>query len=652
MQKKTKIIISILVSIVILIGLAIFIIKKGASPNPVNSEANATKNVVDNEQVIEDTPASSEVIDTNDINTSNDDPESPNNDKDSISQDIVTIDANVSLKETNSWQSGDSTYIQIDGTVTNDSKKVIDDWKVVVPLASPGVINDSWNMNYDLKKGTLIITGVDYNKSILANSSVTFGMIIMNPGDFDTTKATLLPMGNSVLQDGNEDSATPASPDKPKGPDNGPNKPKGSGNGPDAPVVTIDPSNKTAKPVPAPSTDDWLYTKGNKIVDKSGKEVWLTGVNWFGYNTGTNTFDGLWSCNLNTSLSEIADRGFNLLRIPFSSELILQWKKGEYPRANYNEHVNSYLKDMNSLEIFDYVVDQCRANGIKIMIDIHSAETDASGHIAPLWYTNKISEADYLASLSWMANRYRNDDTIIAYDLKNEPHGAAGDNSRAIWNNSTDSNNWKYIAEKAALSVLSKNPNALVLVEGIQVYPKDIKTNKNYLSKNEGDYYNTWWGANLRGVKDFPLELGKHQNKLVYSPHDYGPAVFAQPWFEKSFTMDSLYNDSWKDNWMYIHEDNIAPILIGEWGGFMASPNLKWMTFLRSFIIKNKLHHTFWCFNANSGDTGGLVLDDFTTWDEEKYEFVKKALWQKNGKFVGLDHKIPLGSNGITLSDY
>ena len=56
------------------------------------------------------------------------------------------------------------------------------------------------------------------------------------------------------------------------------------------------------------------------------------------------------------------------------------------------------------------------------------------------------------------------------------------------------------------------------------------------------------------------------------------------------------------------------------------------------------------CFNSNSGDTGGLVLDDFTTWDEDKYAFVKEVLWQQNGKFVGLDHEIPLGSNGITLS--
>ncbi|MBS7398160.1 MAG: endoglucanase, partial [Ruminiclostridium sp.] len=56
-------------------------------------------------------------------------------------------------------------------------------------------------------------------------------------------------------------------------------------------------------------------------------------------------------------------------------------------------------------------------------------------------------------------------------------------------------------------------------------------------------------------------------------------------------------------------------------------------------------------FNANSGYTGGLVLVDFQSWDEEKYNFVKVVLWQENGKFVGVDHKIPLGDNGITLSE-
>ena len=552
--------------------------------------------------------------------------------RNNTSESVASTYASVDLKIVNTWQSGGDAFMQVDGTITNNSKTTVDNWKATIPLASSGSVDQSWNMNYDLEGGVLSITGVDYNKSVSPGASITFGMILKNAGDFDVLKAEVYIPGSPTVPDEPEDPEVPDEPEEPAPP--------------------VDPSNPTAKPVPPATTDDWLFTDGNKIVDKNGKEVWITGVNWFGYNTGTNIFDGVWACNLNTTISDIADRGFNMLRIPFSSELILQWKNGQYPKANYNDYVNPYLNGMNSLEIFDYVVGQCRANGIKIMIDIHSAETDAAGHFAPLWYTDKISEADYLASLSWMADRYKNDDTIIAYDLKNEPHGAVGDDIKAIWNNSNHPNNWKAVAEKAALAVLSKNPNALVLVEGIQIYPKDINTNSDFTSKNPHDYHNTWWGGNLRGVKDFPIELGKYQNKLVYSPHDYGPAVSAQPWFEKDFTMKSLYEDCWKDNWMFIHDDNIAPLLIGEWGGFMTQPNLKWMTFFRDFLIENRLHHTFWCFNANSGDTGGLVLHDFSTWDEEKYAFVIEALWQKDGKFVGLDQKIPLGSNGISLEEY
>lgn len=307
---------------------------------------------------------------------------------------------------------------------------------------------------------------------------------------------------------------------------------------------------------------------------------------------------------------------------------------------------------MNSLEIFDYVVGQCRANGIKIMIDFHCAVTDSMGHMKPLWTDGDITEEDYLRALSWMADRYKNDDTIIAFDLENEPHGKQNESPRAKWDNSKDSDNWKYIAEKAAAAVFAKSPNPLVMVEGIEIYPTDIKTNGDFKSTNEDDYYFDWWGGNLRGVKDNPVNLGKYQNKLVYSPHDYGPTVYEQPWFKGGYSFDSLYDDCWKDNWMYIHEDNIAPLLIGEWGGFMKDPNLQWMTYLRQLIKENHLNHTFWCFNANSGDTGGLVQGDFITWDTEKYEFVKEVLWQKDDKFVGLDHQIPLGVNGITLSEY
>ena len=536
------------------------------------------------------------------------------------------------LNTGNGWNDGTSDYVQIDGEVKNGGSGNVSGWTVTISVGKNVSVDQSWNCNFTLKNGKITVTPVDYNTDISAGGEATFGMILKNASSVDASKATLkcgTVTASGTGSNGNNNNSA--------------NKNSGVGNN--------DPKIVAAKDVPKPTTDDWLSVKGSKIVDKNGKEVWLTGCNWFGYNTGTNTFDGLWACDLNTSIASIADHGFNLLRVPISSELIKNWSNGNYPTANFNQATNSYLVGMNSLEIFDYVVGQCRANGLKIMIDIHCAKTDAMGHNKPLWTDGDISEKDYLDTLAWMAKRYKNDDTIIAFDLENEPHGKPNESPRAKWDNSKDSDNWKYVAEKAANSVLKQNPNVLVMVEGIEIYPIDTKKNGNFSSTNSADYYFNWWGGNLRGVKDNPIDLGKYQNKLVYSPHDYGPAVYQQPWFKSGYNYNSLYKDCWRDNWFYIQEEGIAPLLIGEWGGFMTEPNLTWMTHLRKFIKTNKINHTFWCFNANSGDTGGLVKDDFVTWDTEKYNFVKEVLWQENGKFVGLDHEIPLGKNGITLTE-
>ena len=42
-----------------------------------------------------------------------------------------------------------------------------------------------------------------------------------------------------------------------------------------------------------------------------------------------------------------------------------------------------------------------------------------------------------------------------------------------------------------------------------------------------------------------------------------------------------------------------------------------------------------------------------TTWDMDKYNLVKPALWQdENGVFISLDHQRPIGVNGQSLSEY
>jgi len=424
--------------------------------------------------------------------------------------------------------------------------------------------------------------------------------------------------------------------------------------------------------------DDWLHVEGNKIVDMNGDEVWLTGCNWFGYNVGSQVFDGVWSQNMHSMLKQIADHGFNLLRVPMSTEILLQWKNGDPDPAT--PKVNTYSNPelsvdgteggevMYSFDIWNMAVDWCKQYGIKIMMDIHSAETASAGHQIHLWYTDKFSTEDWMTALEWFADYYKDDDTIIALDLKNEPHGTADEPAiMAKWDDSTDPNNWAYAATECGKRVLDINPNLLIMIEGVEVYPK-FEEGADWTSQNidysrypYSYYHHTWWGGNFRGVRDYPIDFGNadYNDQIVYSPHDYGPLVFEQTWFYDGFTQETLLADCWYDNWAFINVEGIAPLLMGEWGGFIDEEhdpdgrNTAWMTYLRDYMIETRIHHTFWCFNENSGDTGGLVYDNFGVWDEDKYALVKPSLWQnEDGKFISLDHEVPVGANGISLGEY
>ena len=459
----------------------------------------------------------------------------------------------------------------------------------------------------------------------------------------------------------------------------------------------------TAMPAAAADdcNDDWLHAVGSKLYDKDGNQVWLTGANWFGLNCTENFPHGLWSADVDVLLSSVADHGINVIRFPISTEILLSWKNGSpYTATGLNPKNTDGFKfnpdfchadgsEMNSMEIFDVIMQKCKKYGIKAFIDVHSPASHNSGHNYELWYyepSSKVADdmatvkekegdmgaqitwQDWIDATTWLAEKYANDDTLIAYDLKNEPHGKRGytgttcPKDMAKWDDSTDLNNWKYSAEECAKSILKVNPNALILIEGIEQYPK---TEKGYTfdtpdvwepkTEDEMHWHGAWWGGNLRGVKEHPIDLGnaKWNAQIVYSPHDYGPSVYNQTWFAKEFTTDTLLDDYWRDTWAFINENDIAPLLIGEWGGHMdGGKNQHWMELLRDYMIDNHINHTFWCLNPNSGDTGGLLNATFSEWDDEKYALFEKSLWQTStsGKYIGLDHQYPLGVNGTGLS--
>ncbi len=396
----------------------------------------------------------------------------------------------------------------------------------------------------------------------------------------------------------------------------------------------------------AETSDDYLSADGSVIYDAAGNPVRLAGIAWFGFETQNQAYHGLWSVKMEGVLDKVAELGFNVIRIPLSVQLVNQWRNGNGGVPNsVNYSVNPALEGMSSLQILDASIAYCKQIGLKVMLDMHRV---VNTQMLNTWYTDVYPSSDYEASWQWLAQHYVNDDTVIAVDLFNEPHGTPGDAELAKWDASSDRNNWKYEAEKVANLVLDVNPRLLVVIEGVEATPKDGYT---YAETNSANYDFNWWGGNLRRVKDYPINLGSRQSQVVYSPHDYGPGVYAQPWFYSGFTKQTLTADVWDPNWLYIATQGRSPILVGEWGGRMdGGDNEKWMGALAETIVQHDLNHTFWCVNPNSGDTGGILQDDWQTVDAAKYNLVEATLWKDaNGKYVGLDHQVNLGANGTHL---
>jgi len=144
-------------------------------------------------------------------------------------------------------------------------------------------------------------------------------------------------------------------------------------------------------------------------------------------------------------------------------------------------------------------------------------------------------------------------------------------------------------------AVLKENPDWLVVVEGVE--------------KVGNDSY--WWGGNLEGAKDNPVRLSQ-PDKLVYSAHDYGPGVYRQNWFDAPNFPNNM-PDLWNTYWSYLNVDGKAPGLVGEFGGKSIATTTTegiWQRKLFSYLKDHGISYTYWSWNPDSGDTGGVPKND------------------------------------------
>src|SRR5262249_24778643 len=163
-----------------------------------------------------------------------------------------------------------------------------------------------------------------------------------------------------------------------------------------------------------------------------------------------------------------------------------------------------------------------------------------------LWYTPAYPESAWINDWVSLTQRYLNNAIVIGMDLRNEPHNATS--GGACWGCGSQTNDWRLAAQRAGNAVLNVNPNLLIFVEGTDCYNGSCD----------------WWGGNLEGAQTFPVVLNV-ANRLVYSPHDYGPNLYVQSWFNGSTTSASLIS-VWTKYWAYLSLNGIAPVWLGAFG--------------------------------------------------------------------------------------
>jgi endoglucanase len=333
-----------------------------------------------------------------------------------------------------------------------------------------------------------------------------------------------------------------------------------------------------------------IKIKGPKLVDPNGNTVRITGINWFGFETSNYAPHGLWQRSMDSILDQIKTLGFNTIRVPFCNQM---FDAGATPNG-IDTSLNPELAGKTALQILDVLIEKAGARGLRIILDRHRPGSDGQ---SALWYTAQYSEQRWISDWVMLAQKYKGNATVVAFDLHNEPHGAA------TWGDGNAATDWRAAATRAANAILAAHSDALFIIEGIEVY-----ANNNY-----------WWGGNLRGASAAPVQLSSPEH-VIYSPHDYPASLFAQPWFSDPSYPANLPN-VFDQNWGNLA--STAPVLVGEFGTKLETDSdRKWLAALTQYIGQHGMSFTYWSFNPNSGDTGGIVGDDWTTVRQDKMAYL------------------------------
>lgn len=365
---------------------------------------------------------------------------------------------------------------------------------------------------------------------------------------------------------------------------------------------------------------------------------------------------------------EIKNLGFNSIRIPVAPQTLTDTDpQGLDPNLKNAESV----RIQGSYTALKAVVKACAGAGLHVMLDMHTCSNyvgwrkgrldgrppyaDATrvgydykreeyscsetGNPSTVKHIHAYNTTKWLADLKKLAGLGAEIgvDNIMGIDIFNEP-----------WDYSWSE--WKSLIDQAYAAISPVNPNILIFAQGIggtngsQDGTPDTKS----VSPHGDPATNPNWGENLFEAGAQPPTMPK--NKLVFSPHTYGPAVFQQPMFadpaqpacvgvegdafaEKQCQIvinQARLDAGWHEHFGYLKAMGYA-VAIGEFGGNMDWPDKtsahtkslysyltdrktdeKWQNAFVDYMMREGIHDSFyWSINPESADTYGIFTTPF-----------------------------------------
>lgn len=397
----------------------------------------------------------------------------------------------------------------------------------------------------------------------------------------------------------------------------------------------------------------------------SKKNVTLRGINWFGFNNGQTTVDGLWAggtsfaTDFYTIVYKLRLLGFNSVRLPFTfsdfdvkplkkvipcialttkevmrscispredTSSFAAWSSPPCPSDNMfttppAKICNMQIVNTTTFDRFAQTVEAFLRQGLYVVIDYHPMGSEDHAY-------NTIKFSTAWSSLwSKMIRQVPDAQGRVIIDIMNEP-----DSMHRVWSKSNPT--YTQLALATMDAIHSYDKKTLFMVEGTgQVgmglnwgdgFVTDQSTIKKYQIDDASSFF------------DVLIQEKPYKNNVIISPHLYGPTIsknHVSSYGDKLFARMNTSFGYLSTRGYCVNKGMLChkfPIVIGEFGSFFK--DIEDITFYNDVaryiktVLGNCVGWLYWAYNANSGDTGGIVTDDWQGLDWRKLGWLQKNM--------------------------